>query len=351
MKVLAIVAVAVGVTVVSASVAPALAQTENTIAFASFGGELNTALTEAWFKPASQKLGAAFRANTMNGIADIRLQVNSNNVTWDLVNPGGSECVQAAKEGLFEPLDYGIINADGAANGIDSKLRTPNWIGDQYYSLVMAWDADKFGKDPPKNWADFWDTKKYPGKRGVYWRAAYTFEAALLADGVPPDKLYPLDIDRALKKMAALKPAITTYWKSGGQAIQLMKDKEVDLVMIWNGRADAMVKDGMKIGYTFNQAILDHSCFAIPKGAKNKTLAMKFLKEIVTPDLMANLPLYIAYGPANVDAYKTGKIKPEVAKYLPSSPENFSKQVLINSEYWLEHREAVDKQWEALKTQ
>jgi len=331
--------------------APAATQSDNTVAFASFGGELNNALIQAWFKPVSEKLGAQYRANTMNGIADIRLQVNSRNVTWDLVNPGGSECVQAAKEGLFEPLDYGVINAGGSANGIDPKLRTPHWIADQYYSLVMVWNTEKFGSNPPKSWADFWDTAKHPGKRGVYWRAAYTFETALLADGVPLDKLYPLDIDRALKKLAALKPHIAVYWKSGGQTIQLMKDKEVDLIMTWNGRADAMVKAGLKVDYTFNQGILDHSCFAIPKGAKNKALAMRFLKEIASPEMMVGLPKYIAYGPANVDAYKLSAITPEMAKVLPSSPQNLGKQALIDAAYWLEHREAVEKRWEALKTQ
>ena len=36
-----------------------------------------------------------------------------------------------------------------------------------------------------------------------------------MADGVAPDKLYPLDVDRAFKKLEEIKPNITVWWTSG----------------------------------------------------------------------------------------------------------------------------------------
>ena len=55
-------------------------------------------------------------------------------------------------------------------------------------------------------WADLFDTAKIPGKRTFYkWSAPGVLEIALLADGVAPDKLYPLDLDRAFKKLDTIK--------------------------------------------------------------------------------------------------------------------------------------------------
>ncbi len=305
----------------------------------------------ALFKPAAKKLDIEVRGDSMNGIADVRLQVDAGNVTWNLVNPGGTECVQGAREGLFETLDLEMIRAGGNIDGIDPKLVTEHWIADNYYSLVLAWNKQKYSGNPPRSWADFWNTERFPGKRAVYWKPAYVLEAALLADGVSPSALYPLDVDRAFHKMDQLRDSITTFWKSGGQTIQLMKDQEVDMIMMWNGRAATAVEEQLGVEYTFNQAILDHGCWAMPRGAKDKALTMKVLREVLSPEIMANLPLHIPYGPTNTDAFETGKISNDLMAILPSSPENLGKHVLIDSEYWLKHREKIQQRWDAWRTE
>ncbi len=39
-----------------------------------------------------------------------------------------------------------------------------------------------------------------------------------MADGVAPDALYPLDVDRAFRKLEQIKPHIAVWWTSGGQS-------------------------------------------------------------------------------------------------------------------------------------
>ena len=89
-----------------------------------------------------------------------------------------------------------------------------------------------------------------------------------------------VQIERALNKIRELKPHIAVWWSSGAQHAQLMVDGEVDMVTGWNGRFDVAKKDGAQVAYTFNQALLDYDCYAIPKGAPNKDVAMRFLAEI-----------------------------------------------------------------------
>ena len=108
----------------------------------------------------------------------------------------------------------------------------------------------------------------------------------------------------------------------------------MDMTTGWNGRFDVARKDGAKVAYTFNQALLDYDCFAIPKGAPNKDLAMKFLAEISKAEHQANLPLHITYGPTNRKAYEIGRIDEKLARMMPSHPYNAVLQLLIDIEWY-----------------
>src|SRR5215813_6795383 len=85
------------------------------------------------------------------------------------------------------------------------------------YSLGtnLVYRKDKFPNGGPQSWADFWDVKKFPGSRCLYDRSFSCLAFALLADGVPTDKLYPMDVDRAFRKMSELKPHIESVVARG----------------------------------------------------------------------------------------------------------------------------------------
>jgi putative spermidine/putrescine transport system substrate-binding protein len=311
-----------------AAALPASAQT--TITFASFGGAYQAAQRKALLDPIEKLLNITIKEDTLTGIADVRAQVGANAVKWDVADLGGASCARGSAEGLFEPLDYKVINTDG----IDKAMAQKDWIGVIYYSTVIAWNTEKYGANGPQNWADFWDTKKFPGTRSLSRGASETFEIALMADGVDPAKLYPLDVDRALKSLAKIKSSVVAWWASGAQSAQLLKDGEADIVAIWNGRAGAVIKDGAKAALTYNQGIFNIDCLVIPKGSKNAALAQKVIALMVSPDLQANIPTYIDYGPINSKAFDTGKITPAAMASINSAPANAAKQTSMNFEFW-----------------
>jgi putative spermidine/putrescine transport system substrate-binding protein len=70
----------------------------------------------------------------------------------------------------------------------------------------LAYRKDKFPHGGPKNWADFWDVKKFPGNRSMLHNAVRAAQFALVADGVSPDKIFPMDVDRAFKKLDTAAP-------------------------------------------------------------------------------------------------------------------------------------------------
>ncbi|WFP75707.1 ABC transporter substrate-binding protein [Mesorhizobium sp. WSM4906] len=317
------------------------ASAADTITVASWGGTYQEAQTKAFFDPTAKELGITIKQDTTNGLDDVRLQVTGNAVKWDITELGADECARGSKEGLFEKLDYSLIDK----SGINPKLVHDDWVGVSYTSVVLIYRTDVFGDKGPKTWADFWDVEKFPGRRALSGsQATETLSVAALAKGTPIDKVYPVDIDGALQSVDKVKGHIDAWWTSGAQAMQLVKDGEVDMASIWNGRAGTLRKEGAPVSFSFDQGVLTADCLVIPKGSKNKDLAMKALAKFVSPELQANLPLYVDNGPANEKAFETGKIPQERIKDINSSPENVKKQVLQDPEFWRDNLvEATEK--------
>lgn len=340
------------VAAMSVALAGGAAQGAEKVIVASWGGSYQEAQSEALFKPASATTGIEVIEETYGGMSDVRLKVNANAMTWDIVASGSGSAARAGEEGLLEELDYNVIDV----SDFPPNLKMPYCVGGDVFSTVLAWNTATYGEEGPGSWADFWDVDKFPGKRSYRGKVAGALEPALMADGVPPEKVYevlstPEGIDRAIDKIRELKPHIAVWWSSGAQHAQLMKDGEVDMITGWNGRFDNAHADGAKVAYTFNQALLDYDCFAIPKGAPNKDTAMRFLSEISKAEYQANLPKYITYGPTNSKAYEIGKIDEAVARTLPSFPDNAKLQLPIDIDWYSKYEQVAAEKYQELVTE
>jgi putative spermidine/putrescine transport system substrate-binding protein len=197
------------------------AAAEDTVTVAGYGGVMRKGFDAALVNPAAQKVGVKIRGETHDDLPSIRVQVQSGAPAWDVVHLGGDECARGEKEGLFEKLDFSKFDL----KGVPATAHGQSWVASNYYSVVMAWRTDKV-KEGPKNWADFWNVSKISGTRAIAGLAQETLEIALLADGVPRDKLYPLDVDRAIASVKKLKPKVGVFWNTGAQSTQLIKDGE-----------------------------------------------------------------------------------------------------------------------------
>ncbi len=339
--------VALGAVAITGSF-PAVAQQSITIS--SWGGAFQKAQRQAWFDLVEKELNIKIKEETTSGIGDVRAQVASGKPTWDLSTQGAYTCSLLEKEGKLEKLDPAIV--DDA--GVPPELKSPYWISQIVYSVAIGWRKDVYGDKKPTGWAAFWDTKTFPGQRSMRRHPIYNLEAALIADGVPTDKLYPLDVERAFKKLAQLKPHVLVWWNSGAQSAQVLQDKEVNMVGAWNGRVQALMEEGPnkdKIGVTFDQQMIVSDCWLMPKGAPNKDLAMKAIAIMMRPEVQAALPKYINYAPANNRAYDTGLITKEMAARLPNSPENKGKGFVMSVDWWVKNTDEMVKRFDAFLQQ
>ena len=213
---LKLLSVLVGLTAANAAVA-------EDISVISFGGANKNAQVSAYYEPFTKETGVNVIAGEYNGeMAKIKAMVESNSVSWDAVEVELSEVQRGCDEGLFEKIDYKVI---GPKSGFLSGAAEKCGVGMFVWSTVVAYDSSKF-KTAPTTWADFWDVKTFPGKRGLRKTAKYALEAALEADGVKPADVYkelstPAGVDRAFKKLDELKPYIQ-WWEAGAQAPQYL---------------------------------------------------------------------------------------------------------------------------------
>jgi putative spermidine/putrescine transport system substrate-binding protein len=303
----------------------------DSIRVSTWGGSYQDAMREAFYTPAAKTLGITINEDSTNGIADVRAQVLAGQITWDVSEQGSRACAQLKSEGKLEPLDYSVINTAG----IPKELVDSHFVPLLNFSIVIAWNKDKYGDNGPKSWSDFWDTKRFPGARALRNKAEGMLEIALLADGVAKEDIYKVltsegGVDRATEKLKEIAPHVAVWWGSGSQSAQLVKDSEVDMIAIWNNRIFSTIGDGANWGFTYIDAIYDYDCVLIPKGAPNRDLAMKAINEFLRPENQARLPALLPLGPANALAFDTGKIDAETTMSLPSAPENFKLQLVLD---------------------
>jgi putative spermidine/putrescine transport system substrate-binding protein len=325
---------------------PAAAQSQITVV--NFGGANANAQKKAYYDP-FEKTGTKVVPVEYNGEqAKIKAMVETKKVTWDVVEVESPDVARGCDEGLFEKLDYSKI---GNKADFNPAAVSECGIGVFVWSTVMAYNGDKL-KDGPKTWADFWDTRKYPGKRGMRKGARYNLEFALMADGVKPADVYKVlatkeGAERAFKKLTELKPSIQ-WWEAGAQPPQFLVAGDVAMTTVYNGRIDAANREGKNLKITWTGGIYDLDYWVIPKGAPNKDASLKFIAFASTPDAQAEYARNIAYGPTNTKAL--AKLDAKVLDNLPTSTANAKDALQFNLKFWADQGEDLEKRFASWAT-
>ena len=310
-----------------------------TVVFTSWGGSYQQAEDQAWLKPYAQKTGANVLQDSPPDYSKIKAMVEAGQVTWDVVDVEGEFGLD--KDGsILEPIDYAVVSKAGVESGA-ATYRVPFMT----YSSVLGYNTSATKGKVPSGWADFFDLKNFPGKRGVPTDAHDgLFEAALLADGVAPEQIYPIDVDRALAKLSTIKDQLV-YTTSSAQKQDLLSTGETAMGFIGNGRAYAAKKDGHPVDVAWNGHVDFADYLVVPKGSPNKATAMDLINYIVAPENNAELSKYISYSPANTQA----KIPAGVAADELTSSHLDVPYVLFNDEWWAANYDAVNAKYQAWK--
>ncbi|MBI3145360.1 MAG: ABC transporter substrate-binding protein [Pseudogulbenkiania sp.] len=311
----------------------------------SFGGANKDAQAAAYYQPYEKATGAKITAGDYNGeMAKVKAMVDVGRPTWDLLEVESPELLRGCEEGIFEKINWAQV---GNKADFVKPAVSECGVGIFVWSTALAYNADKL-KAAPASWKDFWDVKKFPGKRGLRKGAKYTLEFALMADGVPAANVYKVlatkaGVDRAFKKLDQLKPNIQ-WWEAGAQPPQFLASGDVVMSSAYNGRIDAAQKEGKNLKVVWTGSIYDVDSWAIPKGAKVKE-AMKFINFASKPENQKNYSARIAYGPTNLKTVK--QMDAKVVANLPTAPANLKGALALDVPFWVEHGEDLEERFNA----
>lgn len=311
-----------------------------------WGGTTQAAHKDAYFTPFMEESGKTIVEDEWNGeMAKIRAMVETGDVTWDIVQVEAPEVAQGCDEGLFEPLDWSRI--EGGDNLVDGA-KAECGAGILIWSTVFAYDASEIA-DGPQNWADFWNTEKWPGKRGMRRGAKMALEVALLADGVAKDDVYKVlstedGVDRAFAKLDELKSDIV-WWKAGAEPQQRLAAGDVTMSMAYNAwitKVNASDGTDFQIVWDGNQYSMDY--WVMVAGSPNADAAYDFLSLSMRPDRQAVFFNDVSYG---WTAKGTGEmVNADMLPLLPTAEGHLDNAVMTSVDFWLDNGESLEKRFE-----
>ena len=333
-----------GLAALAAGIRPAAAQ-GGSLSFVNNGGIIAEVSRRIWYEPFARERGLRVVEDNWNQeYARLRSQIDTGQLRWDVVEITYNNMALACDEGFIEQVDWSryIDTKTFESSGGVTECAVPimSVIG------ALTYDGDRIRENPPRTWQDFWNLRQWPGKRGLLYRAS-VLEIALMADGVPPNRVMevlagPGGVDRGFRKLDEIKPQIQ-WWRSGAESTQMLATGEVAMVYAWNGRvAAANQRDRRNFRMAFDGGfVLGNQYLAIMKGTPRRDLAIEFIRYATSASVLANFAREMMYGPPSEAAMQL--LDPSLLAYVPHDKMHLA--YIQGSEqyrqFWLENLEPL----------
>lgn len=309
----------------------------------TWGGHYTDVMDQVWFQDFTDATGITVSSTAIPDMAKLEVMDQVNNVEWDLVDTEGTQMAVAIGKGLLAPIDYSLIESIVPKAQLNPAVCKEYGIGSVAFSTCIGWRPSVVGDVGPATWAEFFDTTKFKGRRALYAQPRPTFEIALMAAGVPKDKLYPISIDDAFAACDAIKDKVDLWVERTSQWDVLIESGEVDLAGASLSRLDGGRKAGI-FDFHFNESIVEQSYWTVPAKAPGREDAMKLIAWMMQAKGMqkyvTEMPYYVL---ANTSIYDG--IPEETAKLLPGYPANAALNMYIDEDWWGANAEEVQTRW------
>ena len=336
------------------------AESGGTLSIATWGGAYGQSQEIAYFEPFAKETGTTIATEIYDGtLAKIKEMIGGSESEVDVVDVSSATLGPLCSDGLLETIDASSLGAAPGGQSAEEDFFSGGisscGVASVAWSTALAFDRQAFTKSQPSQIADLLDIKRFPGKRALPNGPRYTLELALLADGVDPANVYtelatPAGADRAFKALDKIKNDVY-WWDTAQEPISWLLEKKAGMVAGYSGRIfRAAVGDRQRLGVIWDGQIYDLDFWAIPKGAKNKDGAKRFITFATDPARLAAQAQLIAYGPMRKSAISlVGKhpvIDVEMKDFLPTAPDNFKKALRFDDAWWSAHGEELAKRFQ-----
>lgn len=313
-----------------------------TLTFVSYGGVYQAGQLAA-LQDFVKKSGVRLLSDGPTEIAKVQAQVESRNVTWDVVDTADFEPLIFCGK-LFQKLDFSKIDISNLPPGQAGDCSVPS-MG---YGMLIMYNTEKYKDNPPKDWLDFFDAEKFPGVRAIDASGAPPLgliEQSIRAAGGDPSRLTPGDIDKGLAKIRALGPD-TIFYKTGAESQQLVESGEADMAMMWTARAMTAVRNGAKYSPVWKDWLVAMVSLAIPVGVKDPDASHALINAYLGKRAQEIITEKTSNSPVHRDAKPT--VDSLTTEFLTTTPDRFAMRHQLNTPFWLDNYPLAVEKWTEL---
>ena len=314
-----------------------------TLTVVSWGGPYGAAQKKHMIDPYVAATGVDVVFEDYAGsFAEVRAQVEADDVTWDVLDVEVIDLERACSEGLLAAIPHDVLppGDDGVPAAQDfhaEALASECGVGVIFWSIIYAYDRETIRGGEPSTIADFFDVEAFPGKRALRKRPQVSLEWGLIADGVPRDAVYDVLATeagqaRAFAKLDSIRDHLVWY-ESWADAPRLLDDGGAVMVQSSNGRMySAIHEHGRPFTMVWDANVFDLDVWAIVKGTKQYDQALDFVKFATRTGPLAGMQ-DVAYGPTRRSA--EALIDPAIVQDLPTA--HVGQGIKADGAFWARH--------------
>lgn len=269
----------------------------------------------------------------------IQEMVANRDYRWDMALVSHAAHLQLAEAGALEPLG----EPTAAIATIPPSLRSAYFVGNDVLAVVLAVSLRAWPQGGPEDWAELWDVGRFPGRRALRAHPIDTLEMALLADGVAPGGLYPLDVDRSFRSLDRIRPHVTEWWPRVIRTQELMADQGAELIVTSSIRAQAAIDAGAAYRIAWGRNLRSCEGFLVLRGTPNAEACRAFIRFAATPERQATFTTHVCAAPTIPAAHAL--VTPGRARLLPSHPAHASQAVSIDGAFWSRAKDSLERRF------
>ena len=281
---------------------------------------------------------------------ELLAKIQAGGAQYDVIQPSDYMVATMLKLDLLEKMNMdNIPNAKNIVSTLKARFYFHYWENSVFYTWGITGIAynKNYVKDIPDSWEDLWNPE-YAGRLILLNDSRETIGMALKKNGFSNNSTDPAQVEKAFQDLKALAPNVLAF--DTDTIKQKFIAEEAWIGTMWTGDASYTLKDNPNIGFVVPKegATIWADTFAIPKGAKHKELAEKFINFIYDPKISAKNYEYIGYNDPNEKAQEFHSEEFKNDPMLKIGMDNIDK-----GEWLIDIGDALpmyDRYWTELKT-
>ena len=347
------------VTILMVGALPVFAWADETLTIVSWGGVYEAAQRKAIIDPFTKATGIKVKNVTYSGGVQA-LRTHAEEKGWDVIDMIEDQAITACDEGLLSKVSVGQVATQYQSVPVQQDFFPGAFracsIAQNVYSTAFAYNDRMFLGEKPERVADFFNLKKFPGKRALLRDPDVILEWALMAEGVPIGQVYDLlsterGLRLAFRKLDVLRGSIV-WWEKVSTPAEMLRDGRAVMASGYNGRFfSAAQDDGVPITIVWDGQIISYETWAILKSSKKQKAAQQFIRFATAPERLAALAELIPYGPTRKSALSRVGLHRETGvpmrDHLPNAPQHADRALYGDSLWYARTKDLRRRRFEA----